>query len=132
MEHDIGRGYAKTMGLEPESFDVRLAAGDVTRQHRKDVESFTSPTANDLGRFEVTRDPKDRWAFKTPGLRDVAQTRPYMHDGSLATLREVVDYFDRGGDYSPNKSELIKPLHLSEEEKRDLVAFLESLTGTHR
>ena len=61
MEHDIGRGYAKTMGLEPESFDVRLAAGDVTRQHRKDVESITSPTANDLGRFEVTRDPEDRW-----------------------------------------------------------------------
>ena len=125
--HDIGRGYAKTMGLEPESFDVRLAAGDVTRQHRKDVESITSPTANDLGRFEVTRDPKDRWAFKTPGLRDVAQTRPYMHDGSLATLREVVDYFDRGGDHSPNKSELIKPLHLSEEERQDLVAFLEFL-----
>ena len=62
--------------------------------------------------------------FKTPGLRHVAQTRPYMHDGSIATLREVVDYFDRGGDYSPNKSELIKPLHLSEQEKRDLVAFL--------
>jgi cytochrome c peroxidase len=55
-----------------------------------------------------------------------------MHDGSPGTLREVVDYFDSGGDYSPNKSELIKPLHLSEEEKRDLVAFLESLTGTHR
>ena len=129
MEHDIGRGYAKTMGLEPESFDVRLAAGDVTRQHRKDVESITSPTANDLGRFEVTRDPRGSMEFKTPGLRHVAQTRPYMHDGSIATLREVVDYFDRGGDYSPNKSELIKPLHLSEEDKRDLVSFLESLTG---
>ena len=127
--HDTGRGYATTMGLEPESFDVRLAAGDITRQHRKDVESFTSPTANDLGRFEVTRDPKDRWAFKTPSLRNVAQTRPYMHDGSLGSLKDVVDYYDKGGDYSPNKSELIKPLHLSEEEKRDLVSFLESLTG---
>jgi cytochrome c peroxidase len=127
--HDTGRGYATTMGLEPESFDVRLAAGDITRQHRKDVESFTSPTANDLGRFEVTRDPKDRWAFKTPSLRHVAQTRPYMHDGSLGSLKDVVDYYDKGGDYSPNKSELIKPLHLSEEEKRDLVSFLESLTG---
>jgi cytochrome c peroxidase len=130
--HDIGLGYTKTMGLEPDSFDVRLAAGDITRQHKKDVESITSPIANDLGRFEVTRNPKDRWAFKTPSLRDVAQTRPYMHDGSLGTLREVVEYFDSGGDYSPNKSELIKPLHLSEAEKRDLVAFLESLTGTHR
>jgi len=127
--HDTGRGYATTMGLGPESFDVRLAAGDITRQHRKDVESITSPTANDLGRFEVTRDPKDRWAFKTPGLRNVAQTRPYMHDGSLGSLKDVIDYYDRGGDFSTNKSELIKPLHLSEEEKRDLVSFLESLTG---
>ena len=122
--HDIGRGYAKTMGLEPESFDVRLAAGDVTRQHRKDVESITSPTANDLGRFEVTRDPRGSMEFKTPGLRHVAQTRPYMHDGSIATLREVVDYFDRGGDYSPNKSELIKPLHLSEERNKISSHFL--------
>lgn len=127
--HDTGRGYAKTMGIEPESFDVRLAAGDITRQHRKDVQSITTPTANDLGRFEVTRDPKDRWAFKTPSLRNVAQTRPYMHDGSLGSLKDVVDYYDKGGDYSPNKSELIKPLNLSEEEKRDLVSFLESLTG---
>jgi cytochrome c peroxidase len=127
--HDTGLGYATTMGLEPESFDVRLAAGDITRQHRKDVASITSPTTNDLGRFEVTRDPKDRWAFKTPGLREVAQTRPYMHDGSLGNLTDVVDYYDKGGDYSPNKSELIKPLLLSAQEKRDLVSFLESLTG---
>jgi cytochrome c peroxidase len=127
--HDTGRGYAKTMGIEPEGFDVRLAAGDFVRPHRKDVESFTSPIANDLGRFEVTRDPKDRWAFKTPGLRSVARTGPYMHDGSLTSLKDVVDYYARGGDYSPNKSELIKQLDLSDEEKRDLVSFLESLTG---
>ena len=82
--------------------------------------------------FRSDAGPRGSMEFKTPGLRHVAQTRPYMHDGSIATLREVVDYFDRGGDYSPNKSELIKPLHLSEQEKRDLVAFLESLTGTHR
>jgi cytochrome c peroxidase len=130
--HDTGLGYAKTMGLEPESFDVRLAAGDFTRQHRRDVESITSPTANDLGRFEVTRDPKDRWAFKTPGLRNVARTGPYMHDGSLSSLKDVVDYYNRGGDFSPNKSELIRPLHLSEEERRDLVSFLESLTGAQQ
>jgi cytochrome c peroxidase len=52
-----------------------------------------------------------------------------MHDGSLSSLKDVVDYYDRGGDFSPNKSEQINPLHLSEEEKRDLVSFLESLTG---
>ena len=96
------------------------------------MESITSPTANDLGRFEVTRDPKDRWAFKTPGLRNVARTGPYMHDGSLGSLKDVVDYYNRGGDFSPNKSELIRPLHLSEEERRDLVSFLESLTGVQQ
>jgi cytochrome c peroxidase len=52
-----------------------------------------------------------------------------MHDGSLSSLKDVVDYYNRGGDFSPNKSELIRPLHLSEEERRDLVSFLESLTG---
>lgn len=130
--HDTGRGYAKTMGIEPESFDVRLAEGDFTRQHRREVESITSPTSNDLGRFEITRDPKDRWTFKTPSLRNVARTGPYMHDGSLGSLDDVVDYYDRGGDFSPNRSGLIKPLHLSDEEKRDLVLFLKSLTGTQQ
>jgi cytochrome c peroxidase len=52
-----------------------------------------------------------------------------MHDGSLTSLKDVIDYYARGGDYSPNKSELIKQLDLSDEEKRDLVSFLESLTG---
>jgi cytochrome c peroxidase len=128
--HDVGIGYAKTMGTQNKTFNVRLAAGDFTIQHQKDVESITAPTANDLGRFEVTRDPKDRWAFKTPSLRNVSETGPYMHDGSLRTLEEVVDYFDRGGDYSPNKSALIKPLDLSDEEKRDIVSFLATLTGS--
>jgi cytochrome c peroxidase len=130
--HDTGLGYAKTMGLEPESFDVRLAAGNFTRRSQKDVQTISSPTLNDLGRFEVTQDPKDRWAFKTPSLRNVALTRPYMHDGSLQTLEDVVAYYDRGGDFSPNKSERIRPLHLSAEEKRDLMSFLESLTGTQQ
>lgn len=130
--HDVGIGYATTMGIEPRSFSVRLAADVYTLQQQRDVESITSPRANDLGRFEVTRDPKDRWAFKTPSLRDVAQTGPYMHDGSLRTLEEVLAYFDRGGDHSPNKSELIKPLGLSEDEKKALLAFLKSLTGGDR
>jgi cytochrome c peroxidase len=55
-----------------------------------------------------------------------------MHDGSLSSLKDVVDYYNKGGDFSPNKSELIRPLHLSEEERRDLVSFLESLTGAQQ
>jgi cytochrome c peroxidase len=83
----------------------------------------------DLGRFEVTKAEVDRGAFKTPTLRQITATAPYMHDGSETTLRQVVDFYDRGG--KPNKwlSKEIHPLHLSEQEKADLVAFLEALTG---
>jgi cytochrome c peroxidase len=70
--------------------------------------------------------------FKVPTLREVARTAPYMHDGSLATLEDVVDYYDRGGNANPGLDEDIRPLHLNAEEKRALVAFLRSLSGTIR
>lgn len=85
---------------------------------------------NDLGRFEITHNPEDRGAFKTPTLRNVALTRPYMHDGSSRTLEDVIDLYDRGGGDDPNKSKLVYKLELSPQEKTDLVAFLKSLTGT--
>lgn len=130
--HDTGLGYPTTMGFRPDHFDVRLAKGEYTRRSQADVQMISGPTPNDLGRFEVTQNPKDRWAFKTPDLRNVALTGPYMHDGRFKTLMEVVEYYNAGGYYSPNKSELIKPLRLSEGEKGALVAFLDSLTGTKR
>jgi cytochrome c peroxidase len=65
--------------------------------------------------------------FKTPTLREVARTAPYMHDGSLATLEDVVDYYDRGGNRNPSLDVELHPLHLSPQEKRDLAAFLRSL-----
>ncbi len=83
----------------------------------------------DLGRFNVTQDPKDWGAFKVPTLRQIKQTGPYMHDGSLKTLEEVVDYYDRGGILNPNLDSLIRPLHLTTAEKHHLVLFLESLDG---
>ena len=83
----------------------------------------------DEGRFAVTQRAQDRGAFKTPTLREVALTAPYMHDGSLATLEDVVDYYDRGGNPNPGLHPAIRPLRLSAEEKRALVAFLFSLTG---
>jgi cytochrome c peroxidase len=70
--------------------------------------------------------------FLTPSLRNVAQTAPYMHDGSLKTLDEVIDFFNRGGVRSPNRDPIMKPLRLTSEEKRALVAFLESLTGDQK
>ncbi len=83
----------------------------------------------DVGRFAVTNKDEDRGAFKTPTLRDVALTAPYMHDGSLATLEAVVDQYSDGGVRNPQLDEEIRPLNLSRDEKRDLIAFLESLTG---
>lgn len=83
----------------------------------------------DLGRYDVTKDDQDRGKFKVPTLRNVTQTAPYMHDGSEATLVEVIDFYDRGGGKNPNLSKEVKPLGLTAEEKQDLLAFLESLTG---
>ena len=84
----------------------------------------------DEGRYEVTKNPADRGAFKTPTLRNVALTAPYFHDGSLSTLEEVVDFYNRGGGAHPGKSDRIFQLELTVDEKQDLVAFLRSLTGT--
>jgi len=82
----------------------------------------------DPGRFRLTELESDRARFKVPGLRNVAVTAPYMHDGSLATLEAVVAHYDSGGQPHPNKSPLIRPLGLTSEEKADLVAFLKTLT----
>jgi len=78
----------------------------------------------DLGRYEVTKKLGDRGAFKTPTLREIARTGPYMHDGSLATLEEVVEYYNKGGVPNPQLDEEIFPLNLTADEKADLVTFL--------
>lgn len=83
----------------------------------------------DLGRFEQSRINAEKGAFKTPTLRNVAQSAPYMHDGSLKTLKDVVDFYAGGGNSNDHLDPQIKPLHLSAQDRSDLVAFLESLTG---
>ena len=83
----------------------------------------------DLGRYVVTEQEGDQGAFKTPTLRNVAETAPYMHDGSMATLEEVIDFYDRGGQPNPWLDEKMRPLGLTDQEREDLLAFLESLTG---
>lgn len=86
----------------------------------------------DAGRYEVTGIFKDQGAFKTPTLREVFETAPYMHDGSLTGLEAVVDFYDRGGTPNPHLDILIQPLHLSREEKQALIEFLKSLNGQDR
>jgi cytochrome c peroxidase len=83
----------------------------------------------DLGRFKVTGNSEEIGAFKTPTLREIARTAPYMHDGRFATLREVVEFYNRGGIKNPHQDSLVIPLELSEQEKLDLVKFLQALNG---
>jgi cytochrome c peroxidase len=85
---------------------------------------------DDIGRGRIfPSSQKLQHAFKTPTLRDVARRAPYTHDGSVATLADIIDLYDRGGLDRPSRSELIGPLHLSAEEKTDLIAFLDTLTS---
>jgi cytochrome c peroxidase len=98
------------------------------RFHRIGV-PLGGPGEKDLGRFAVTGNELDRGAFKTPTLRNVALTGPYMHNGTLKTLEDVVEFYDRGGDTVSGKSALIFKLELNRQQKADLVAFLRSLTG---
>ena len=83
----------------------------------------------DLGRFVVTKVEADKGAFKTPTIRNVEFSAPYMHDGSLATLMDVVEHYNKGG--TPNKwlSDKIKPIKLTDQEKLDLVEFMKACTG---
>jgi cytochrome c peroxidase len=118
--HDTGVGYRASMeaeaGLAEAANSARVPLpGEIRR--------------NDTGRFEVTQDPRDRWRFKTLGLRNVSLTSPYMHDGSIATLEEVLAYYNKGGIAHEGLDRRIRPLDLSAVEISQLAAFLRSLDG---
>ncbi|MFO1518721.1 MAG: cytochrome c peroxidase [bacterium] len=83
----------------------------------------------DVGRYQETKEAKDMGAFKTPMLRDLQKSAPYMHDGSEKTLEEVVEFYDKGGNPNPHLDPLMTPLNLTPDEKKDLVAFLKALEG---
>jgi cytochrome c peroxidase len=126
--HNTGVGWRRVYGA-PERIRVELAPGVFAEVERKAVDALFEPPLPDLGRYEISRDPADRWAYKTPMLREVALTAPYMHDGSMATLEEVVEFYDGGGGDDPGRDPLLAPLGLTAAEKAALVAFLKSLTG---
>jgi len=84
----------------------------------------------DVGRYAVTRRAEDREAFRTPTLRNATQTAPYMHNGIFKTLGEVVEFYNKGGGKNPNLDIQMKPLGLTAQEKKDLVEFLKTLTGS--
>lgn len=125
--HNTGIGWRRAQ--QRDQYHVELGGGASTSVSAATVARLGEAEANDVGRFEITQDPADRWAYKTPMLRDVARTAPYMHDGSLPTLEAVVDYYDAGGAGAPDQAPEITPLGLSADERGALVAFLRTLNG---
>ncbi len=83
----------------------------------------------DLGRYMETKNPEDIGAFKTPTLREISRTAPYMHDGRFKTLEEVVKFYNQGGVKNPHQDNTIIPLEMTDDEQQDLVAMLKSLNG---
>ena len=100
-----------------------------------DIEVLTNKNTSELGRFAVDDNWASMGAFKTPTLRNIEKTSPYMHDGSLETLDDVVEFYNKGGKVKDSdpvngfQSGGIRPLELTDQEKSDLVAFMKALTS---
>jgi len=129
--HNTGVGYYATMRPDARDLVVLLAPGRAERVETDLLQTTGTEHFRDLGRYEVTGLPDDRWRYRTPTLRNIALTAPYMHDGSLPTLRDVLLYYNRGGVQNETLDALIKPLGLDESELDDLLQFLNSLTGSN-
>ena len=127
--HNVGvRARSEAMAVLP--VDVMLIPGLATQVMPETLRTIGVADKPDLGRAEVTGRAADRRAFRTPSLRNVALTAPYMHDGSLATLDEVLDHYARGGwPADAQQDARIRPLAMDAETRRALIAFLESLTS---
>ncbi len=125
--HNLGVGFKR---IAPRLHEI-VARFREARARGADLDEsvLTEAEVSELGRFAVTGRISDLGRFKTPTLRNVAVTAPYMHDGSLKTLEEVVEFYDKGGEANDFLDGGIRPLKLTEQEKRDLVEFLRSLTS---
>ncbi|NOV31326.1 cytochrome c peroxidase [Methylomonas sp. ZR1] len=127
--HNTGIGYAESMQKSPEKQRVQVAPGVFVEVDSEHLKGVNTEKPGDLGYYEVSQNPADRWAYKTPSLRNVALSAPYMHNGSLPSLAGVLKFYNQGGVANENLSPLLKPLGLSDREIADLVAFLEALSG---
>ncbi|MBK6783424.1 MAG: cytochrome-c peroxidase [Saprospiraceae bacterium] len=133
LSESAKRGRKLFIGEKAKCFDCHFGP-DFTGDEFKNVGLYDEKRYFDKGRYETTKNPADIGKFKVPGLRNVAVTGPYMHDGSFKTLREVIDYYDDPYKVVKNPINidtlLLKPLNLTEEEKVDLESFLNALTDS--
>ncbi|MBK8554727.1 MAG: c-type cytochrome [Lewinellaceae bacterium] len=117
--------------VKAKCFDCHFGP-DFTGDEFRNIGLYDGQRLTDTGRFAISQDSLDLGRFKVPGLRNVALTAPYMHDGSFKTLRQVIDYYDNPNHFEPNAVNrdtlLAQPLGLSEQEKLDLEAFMLALT----
>ena len=129
--HNTGIGYQQSMNPVSARTHLQVAPGVSFEVDAATISQVAEPVPGDLGRYEVTLNPADRWKYRTPTLRNIALTAPYMHDGSKAGLRDVVEFYSQGGIPNETLDPLIHPLNLTETEINELVAFLQSLTGSN-
>ena len=129
--HDTSYGWQREQRRQGKGglVEVELEPGVTTWMSSETLLTIGDPPEPDLGRYEVTLDPEDRWQYRTPTLRNLALTAPYMHDGGFRTLDDVIAFYDQGGFPHDHMDSRIKPLGLTDQEKADLIAFLLSLTG---
>jgi len=121
--YNIGVGFDRIKNQIPD-----LIAS--LKQGKKIEDLNLSPEQySELGRFNVTHVMTDIGKFKTPTLRNISLTAPYMHDGSMKTLEEVIDYYDKGGDHNKYIDAAIFPLHFTDQEKTDLLEFMKALNS---
>ena len=129
--HNTGHGYNVSTYKRPNKQKLLIAPGQYIEIDADLFDSVSEKKPSDIGLYEITETPADRWKYKTPTLRNIALTSPYMHDGAFNTLQDVIQFYNQGGVQNKNLDPLIKPLGLSNHESDDLLAFLNSLTGSN-
>lgn len=129
QRHNTGVGYLDSSKRPPDRQQLQVAPGIFLTVDSKSLKGLNTDKPGDLGYYEISQNPADRWTYKTPSLRNVALSSPYMHNGSLPSLEDVVRFYNRGGVVNEGLSPKIRPLSLTEAEISELIAFLRTLTG---
>ena len=124
--HRTGIGYLRMQRTAAPITRLQVAPGVVI-----DIDPVSVTALPDDGHAEISGRAADRWAYRTPSLRNIAMTAPYMHDGSLVDLAAVIDFYASGGGSDPDKDPLIRRLEFDHQDRQDLIAFLKSLTGAN-